>query len=231
MSVHQTKDGRWFVAYRRPDDRVVRKKYFGHGPEGKVKAKKWEADYLREAALPSATAAEKKPDLTFAELAQRYLDAKPLAARTMESLVYALNLHVLPSFGSKKVSALSMAQLTVMDEKLAKLGRALGTRNRIRTYCKAICQWGLDNELTANHPFSRFKAETKKEGRAPDLWYGSSLLRSGADLKAVSELLGHSSPNLTLSTYYHLVEGQKRAALNHLNIPKMDNFSQPNGQP
>ena len=52
-------------------------------------------------------------------------------------------------------------------------------------------------------------------------WFGSSLLRAGADLKAVSELMGHSSPNLTISTYYHLIEGQKRAALGHLQIPNL----------
>jgi len=235
-----------------------------------------------------------------------------------------------------------MAHLSELDESLVKLGRSVGTRNRIRAYCKAICGWGVDNDLIQVNPFSRFRPETKKEGRAPDLmtedelkaiyaaapehlkwaievmtntgvrpgetelfamkmadvdfaaggvwvtrrktnsprailpllpeflakvrglaeaepgrtwlveyggrqvkslktawwatlrragitrrlrpydlrhWYGSSLLRRGADLKAVSELMGHSSPNLTLSTYYHLVKGQKRAALEHLQVP------------
>ena len=343
MSVHQTKDGRWFVAYRRPDERAVRRKYFGRGLDGKVAAKKWEAGYLGEAARPGA-GASKRPDLTFADLSQRYLDAKPLSVRSRESVVCALNLHVLPCFGTKKVSVLSMADLAKMDDTIAKLGRSVGSRNRFRAYCKAICQWGLDNELTTHNPFYRFKAEVKKEGKAPDLmtedelkaiyktapdhlkwsidvlmntgvrpgrtelfalkmadvdhaaggvwvtrskthsrrellplrpeflakvqalasmeparvwlveyegrqvgslktawwatlrragisrrlrlydirhWYGSSLLRSGADLKAVSELMGHSSPNLTLSTYYHLIDGQKRTALNYLQVPSL----------
>jgi integrase len=237
-----------------------------------------------------------------------------------------------------------MAHLSELDESLVKLGRTLATRNRIRACCKTICSWGVDNDLIQVNPFSRFRPETKKEGRAPDLmtedelkaiyaaapehlkwaievmtntgvrpgetelfalkmadvdfaaggvwvarsktnspkallplkpeflakvralveaepgrtwlveyggrqvkslktawwatlrragitrrlrpydlrhWYGSSLLRGGADLKAVSELMGHSSPNLTLSTYYHLVEGQKRAALEHLQVPAL----------
>ena len=42
------------------------------------------------------------------------------------------------------------------------------------------------------------------------------MLRSGADLKAVSELMGHSSTRMTQEVYYHLLEGQKRTALNHL---------------
>jgi len=53
-------------------------------------------------------------------------------------------------------------------------------------------------------------------------WFASSLLRAGADLKAVLGLMGHSSPNLTLSTYYHLVEGRKLAAPGYLQIPSLD---------
>ena len=59
-------------------------------------------------------------------------------------------------------------------------------------------------------------------------WYASTLLRGGADIKATSELMGHSSPNLTLSTYYHITEGQKRGALDTL---KMPDLGQPIGQP
>jgi len=42
MSIHQRKDGRWVVAYRRKGERKVQHKYFGRGAEGKIAAKKWE---------------------------------------------------------------------------------------------------------------------------------------------------------------------------------------------
>ena len=50
-------------------------------------------------------------------------------------------------------------------------------------------------------------------------------------MKAVSEMMGHSSPPLTLSTYYHLVEGQKWSALDHLTVPKLDALGKPLGKP
>jgi integrase len=62
-----------------------------------------------------------------------------------------------------------MAHLAELDAALVKLGRALATRNRFRAYCRAIGQWGADNDLIPANPFAKFRPETKKEGRAPDL--------------------------------------------------------------
>ncbi len=343
MSIHQHKDGRWFVAFRESGSRAVKRKYFGRGSEAKVLAKKFEAELSDRQEKGRPLTAE-APALTFYELAQRYLNARPLTERTRQSMVYALNLHVLPRWGHLPVAQLTMAHLAEVDESLSRLGRALGTRNRVRAYCRAIAQWGLDNDLAAANPFSRFRPETKREGKAPDLitveelraiyaaapkhlkwtievmmhtgvrpgatelfalkmsdvdharggiwvarrkthdpkailplkpaflaklkhlaetdptrvyvveyagrqvgnmktswrstlrragitrrlrlydlrhWFASSLLSGGADLKATSELLGHASPNTTLSTYYHLLERQKRAAMDHLEIPNL----------
>ena len=343
MSVHQRKDGRWIVAYRQPGERAVKHKYFGRGVEGKIAAKRWEAEYLAMAGQPNPKAPE-RPEITFAELAQKYLDSRPLAANTRKNMLYAFNSHVMPRWGDDKVSSLTMANLAVVDEALAALGRSMATRNRVRVYCRAVCQWGEDNELIQVNPFRRFRPETKKEGRAPDLiteeelaaifaaapehlkwtlevmmntgvrpgpselfsfkmadvdfkaegiwltrrktntprsllplrpeflaklqalaeadpgrawlieyegrqvttikttwkntlrraglsrrlrpydlrhWYATRLLTGGADLKATSELMGHASPRTTLATYYHLLEGQKRAALDHLRVPDL----------
>ena len=352
MSVHQTTDGRWFAAYRQPGGRAVKRKYFGRGQEGKVAAKRWEAEYLALAGQPIRKAPG-RPDLTFAELAQKYLDARPLTPRSRENIMGYLNLHVMPLFGDQPVASLTMADLAAVDEALTKRGRAQATRNRVRSYCKTVCQWGFNNDLTAANPFARFRPDKKKEGRAPDLvtenelrsiyaaamphlqwtievmlntgvrpgpselfslkmsdvdfsagglwvtrrktnsprsllplrpeflarlrvmaenepgrvwlieyqgrpvkklqtaweaalrrsgigrrlrlydlrhWYASALLRGGADIKAASELMGHASPNLTLSTYYHILEGQKRGALDGLKVPELGKpFDKPVG--
>ena len=343
MSVHQTKDGRWFVAYRLPGDRAVKRQYFPRGQEGKIAAKKWEADRLDSGSRqpsPGPTA-----PITFYELSQRYLNTRPLSAGTRRSIVYCLNLRIIPKWGNVEVSRLTMTHLAELDEELAALGRSLGTRNRYRTYCKTICQWGVNNEMISVNPFAKFHPDIKREGKAPDLmteselkaiyaaapphlqwaievmlntgvrpgatelfaikmadidfarnglwigrrktnskqsllplrpefmeklrdllnrepkreylieyegrqigtlktawagalkragitrrlrlydlrhWYASTLLSGGADIKAASELLGHASPNTTLSTYYHLMDRQKRAALAHLSVPCLD---------
>ena len=50
--------------------------------------------------------------------------------------------------------------------------------------------------------------------------YTSDILSQGADVKATSELLGHSSPSTTLNVYYHLQERSKRDAVNLLKVRK-----------
>lgn len=341
MSIHQTKDGRWFVAYRLPGSRAVKRQYFPHGPEGKLAARKWELDRLDQ---QQGRRAGPMAQLTFYDLTQRYLNAKPLSVNTRKNIIYCLNLHVMPKWGNAEVSQLTMAHLAELDEELSALGRSLGTRNRYRTYCKVICQWGVNNDLISANPFAKFHPDIKREGKAPDLmteselkaiytaspphlqwtievmlntgvrpgptelfaikvadidfarngvwvkrgkthskasllplrpefmdkirqlldrepkrqylieyegrpvgslkttwagalkragitrrlrlydlrhWYASNLLSGGADIKAASELMGHASPNTTLNTYYHLMDRQKRAALDHLSVPDL----------
>ena len=46
--------------------------------------------------------------------------------------------------------------------------------------------------------------------------YATTLIRAGADLKAVSELLGHASPQTTLRVYHHVMDAERRAALDKL---------------
>jgi integrase len=47
-------------------------------------------------------------------------------------------------------------------------------------------------------------------------FYATSMLSEGEDIKAVSELLGHSSVRMTMEVYYHILQGQKRGALDGL---------------
>lgn len=68
----------------------------------------------------------------------------------------------------------------------------------------------------------QFAAIAKKIGmagfRLHDVRHGfaSISLRQGTSVNEVSELLGHSSPMVTLSTYAHAMEGAARAAVNKL---------------
>lgn len=41
----------------------------------------------------------------------------------------------------------------------------------------------------------------------------STLLNNGADLAAVSKLMGHSTVKMTTDTYYHLQQGEKKRAV------------------
>ncbi len=43
--------------------------------------------------------------------------------------------------------------------------------------------------------------------------FATTLLRKGADLAAVSKMMGHSTVKLTADTYYHYMEGEKERAV------------------
>lgn len=47
--------------------------------------------------------------------------------------------------------------------------------------------------------------------------FASMLFRNGVDVKTVSELLGHSDVTITYNTYIHLIEDQKRIAVETMN--------------
>ncbi len=40
MSIHKTKDGRWFVQYRIPGDKNKRREYYGRGDKGRRAAER-----------------------------------------------------------------------------------------------------------------------------------------------------------------------------------------------
>lgn len=341
MSVHQTEDGRWFVAYREPGIKNPRKKYFGRGPEAKLAATQWDIDRAKSSDAVNREL-QRISELTFFEVTQKYLEVHPLAKNTKLSIIYSFNAVVFKLIGRLKISQLSMAHLTALDLELKKREVSITTHNRYKAYIRAICQWAADNDLTPDNPLAKFKANRKKEGHAPALisieeltsihknaaphlqlailtminlgvrpgptelfnikisdidfnrggvwiqrtktnnppellpikdeflntlkelvkkepnraylieynnkpvislktawnatlrragitrrlrlydlrhFYASSMLKAGADLKAVSQLMGHSSTTLTISTYYHVIEEQKKEAIDRLELP------------
>ena len=56
-------------------------------------------------------------------------------------------------------------------------------------------------------------SEVKDKVHALRHTFAVSVIRSGADIKAVSQILGHSDITVTLNTYHHIIEEQKRDAM------------------
>jgi integrase len=346
MSVHKTKNGNWFVNYYLPGERkTAKRKYFGHGRESELTARQWDLE-LSQAKKDNQIVPidQTGTGLTFLELAQRYLDQHPLSSKTRYTILTSINKHVADLFGRISVDRLNMSHLADLDAALVKNGLTLSTRNRYRSYCRAICEWGVNNDLVESNPFSRFRPDVKREQKAPDpptnseiqqIWnhapehlrwalysllnlgvrpgvtelfrirmsdvdfehggvwvtrtkthskrtllpvlpefleavrkqltqdpdrdylieykgrpvktlkttwgttlrragierrlrlydfrhyYATSILSDGADMKATSQLLGHSSPGITMKVYYHLKEHQQREAINHLQLPDL----------
>jgi site-specific recombinase XerD len=80
----------------------------------------------------------------------------------------------------------------------------------------------IGSALDANNVADLFRARVKAAKLPPVRWYdlrhsfGSHLIRSGVDVKTVSQLMGHSDVALTLRQYVHPDEAQHRAAVARL---------------
>jgi integrase len=70
------------------------------------------------------------------------------------------------------------------------------------------------------------KAGISRRIRIYDLrhYYASKLFQGGTDMKVASQLMGHSSPNMTLNTYYHLLEYQGHTAVNKMVTPDFSSY-------
>ena len=170
MSVHQTKDGRWYCQYYKPNTRRSSRKYFGRGSKAKLTAEAWDKDFrLKKKAGRLLPDQKPVPDsATFNEIAIAYLKQKPIAETTRKTISYALQ-NINEVFGGKAVANLTMKDLTELDSFLISKGRTLATRNRYRSYCRAILQWGAYNGLIEENPFVKFKPDRAREAKAPDI--------------------------------------------------------------
>ena len=50
-------------------------------------------------------------------------------------------------------------------------------------------------------------------------YHGKAVLEAGADLKSMSEILGHADPSMTLRTYQHTSTARRRDAIDRLGNP------------
>ena len=46
--------------------------------------------------------------------------------------------------------------------------------------------------------------------------FASTMIRRGVDIKRIQAILGHASPEITLATYSHLMEGDLNSAVGKL---------------
>lgn len=82
-----------------------------------------------------------------------------------------------------------------------------------------VCASALGTPIELRNVAHRFRALTEQAGlrriRPYDLRHTaiSLMLAGGADLKATSEVVGHSDPRLTARVYQHAYEGQRTQAL------------------
>ena len=170
MSVHHTKDGRWFAAYWPTGEGRQARKYFGRGRDAELAARQFDLDYAKAKKYGTEHQVETLAESpSFLTLAQRYLDQHTLADNTAAAVKYTCNRHIADLWGRRPAYTLNMRDLADLDALLIEKGLSLATRNRYRSYCRAILEWAVKNDFLEANPFARFRPQIKKEGRAPDL--------------------------------------------------------------
>jgi integrase len=163
---------------------------------GELLALKWQGvDFERKRLVVSESLEETK------EFGLRFKTPKSGKVRVVpiaDALVCALNAHK-----------------AKQNEERLRLGRAYSDQGLV--FCNEDGSPWPPDTLT-----KQFASAAKKVGmsgfRLHDVrhCFASISLKQGTSVKEVSELLGHSSPMVTLSTYAHAMEGVAREAVNRL---------------
>ena len=81
---------------------------------------------------------------------------------------------------------------------------------------QSIDVMGNETSDKKKRPESRYNASVLREYIKEGLDAKSIMLANGADLAAVSKLMGHSTVKMTADVYYHYLEGEKEKAVGKL---------------
>jgi len=170
MSVHQTKDKRWYATYRDNNIKQV-KAYFGRGKEGYRQAKAYDLEIKRKKELREKNLRIARKDMRFRDLAQEWLNYKSMTISdsSIKATLYKLNRHVLPLFGNLYVSELSNAILVKYVEGRRQQSHRRkpvkpSTVNRELDDIQAILNWGVKMGLINDNPVRGFeKLKVMKE--------------------------------------------------------------------
>jgi integrase len=181
MSVHQTKDGRWFATWR--DDGKQRKRVFGRWDLAHRQALKWDED----------SRIKKGRNRTFHgpsidTLCQTCHRSHQREVSTADTDAYRLARVILPMLGRHEAETLHHKVLhDFVADRLAD-GKARRTIEREISLLKAIYSWAERQEppLISRNPIAKYKLSWKKESRVP-------LPPTPGELGAI---LGHSPEHL-----------------------------------
>lgn len=162
MSVHQTKDGRWFSTYY--DGPKKKFEYFGRGDLAKRKAE------IRDAEIKQNKGKLRiDGGLTIAEICQQYHCEHPVKESTLKSDFYRLSKIILPALGEIQAEALTTQDLNKYVAKRLEEGRSRRTVGREISLIKAAFNWAAaqDPPLILRNPLAKFTLAKSRESDIP----------------------------------------------------------------
>jgi integrase len=163
MSVHQIKDGRWYVKFW--ESGRSHKKYFGRGNQARIEAKEYDLQ-IKKIKLRGGSVSQqpKKDEIHFDQLAQLYLSDRRNSGWPERSVVNFKNLmnrYVIPCIGHKICEFMTMADSVTLRafimKSSAKKNISAHTSNRYLAMTKAVFGWGFNNDLIAINPWLKLR--------------------------------------------------------------------------
>lgn len=163
MSVHQTKDGRWFVFYHRgrnQDEPNRTREYFGRGVEGELAA------HARNHELglgQQASGVESEP--SFLDLANEYITQHGVDMR-MSSRIdasYKIEAHLRPAIGHLPGSKIGPSVLDQYINARSEAGMKMTTIHRELSIIRAILRWAVSRRRISTNPMDGYKLPTRDD--------------------------------------------------------------------
>jgi integrase len=147
----------FFISYRNASGTKKRNTFGNFGEFTATQARhlaQVELAKVRQGADPQAEKREKRSEITFAELAERYLEYAQSHKRSWKDDVQRMNQHVVPVIGHKKLSEIGLRQLQKIHSSL-KASRSPATANRVAALVKhtfnMAMKWGYLDKSPAQH--------------------------------------------------------------------------------
>lgn len=135
MSVHQHKDGRWFVRYGK--DGKDLKKYFGRGDIAQAQAEAFSKE------LDEAKGKAETWGLTVKQVLEEYHAKHLVSATTAQSDFYRLDRIIVPRLGSLHVERITSQDLNNYVQARREDGRALSTIDRELDVLRSAFNWAM----------------------------------------------------------------------------------------
>jgi integrase len=161
MSIHEHKDGRWFVRYGQ--DGKDLKRYFGRGDIAREQAIRFDEELKRQSGKLNESG------LTVTQLCNHYIENHPVQPSTRDSDFYRLDRIILPVLGDIPTDSLTSQHLNAYVKSRLEAGRKRRTIARELDILRSAFNWAQSQEppLTLYNPLAKFRLSGGRDSEIP----------------------------------------------------------------
>ncbi len=163
MSVHQKKDGRWFVRIRNKETGQLKDKYFGRGLDAEKNAREYnDALGLR----PWVRRTPKQQSPTFTELVNAYTTAKAgkISPVSMLNIMSKMDSVIIPTLGEGiRAVSITPARLDRYVQARLQADVKKTTIHRELSDVRAVLNWSVKRGYLSQYPAAGFEMPTRDD--------------------------------------------------------------------